>query len=142
MEFSELSLKKCKIYPSVVKMTYDSRHTVWVETYLIQSDIKLSENGRVDRNERARMEVHSAIFGQMGFSDKCTIRPNELFGQMGFQPNTFFGLMGFGQTGFQPIEVGSNFDDSILVETVDQNSRKLFFMEEPFYFLLVSSNLP
>jgi hypothetical protein len=76
----------------------------------------LAENGRVDRNERARMEVHSAIFGQffgqMGFSAKCAIRPNELFGQMGFRPNTFFGLMGFGQTGFRPnefrpIEVGS-----------------------------------
>jgi hypothetical protein len=96
MEFSELSLKKCKIYLSAVKMTYDSRHTVWVETYLIQRDIKLAENGRVDRNERARMEVHSAIFSQMGFSAKCAIRPNGLFGQTGFRPNEF-----------RPIEVGS-----------------------------------
>ena len=70
--------QKCKIYPSAVKIRYDSRHTVWVETYLIQSDIKLAENGRVDRNERARMEVHSAIFGQISF------RPN------GFRPDEFW----------------------------------------------------
>jgi hypothetical protein len=50
MEFSELSLKNEKKIPSAVEMTYDSRHTVWVETYLIQSDKKLAENGRVDRN--------------------------------------------------------------------------------------------
>jgi hypothetical protein len=41
------------------------------------------------------------------FSAKCAIRPNELFGQMGFRPNTFLGLIGFGQTGFRQIEVGS-----------------------------------
>ena len=45
--------QKCKIYPSAVKMTYDSRHTVWVETYLTDSDIKLAENGRVDLHSRA-----------------------------------------------------------------------------------------
>jgi hypothetical protein len=62
--------QKCKIYPSAVKMTHDPRHTVWVEAYLIQSDIKLAENGRVERNKRARMEFHSAIFGQMCYSAK------------------------------------------------------------------------
>jgi hypothetical protein len=76
MVFSELSPKRRKISPSAVKMTYGSKHAVWVETDLIYCDIKLSENGREDRNEREQMEVHSAIFGQMGFSTKCAIRPN------------------------------------------------------------------
>jgi hypothetical protein len=57
MTFSELSPKIHKISPSAVKMTYDSKHTVWIETDLIDCDIKLAENGRVDRNERPRMEV-------------------------------------------------------------------------------------
>jgi hypothetical protein len=93
MEFSELSLKKCKIYPSAVKMTCDSRHTVWVETYIIQSDIKLAENGRVDRNERARMEVHSAIFGQ--FLAKWAFRPNVIFGEMSYSAKWGFGQIHF-----------------------------------------------
>ena len=68
--------QKCKIYPSAVKMSYDSRHTVWVETYLIQSDIKLAENGRVDRNERARGPL-------------CHFRPNEVSVKYIFRPNGF-----------------------------------------------------
>jgi hypothetical protein len=87
MAFSELSPKIHKISPSTLKITYDSKHTVWIETDLIDCDIKLAENGRVNRNERARMEVQSAIFGQMGFSAKCAIRSNKLFGQMGFRSN-------------------------------------------------------
>jgi hypothetical protein len=50
MEFSEISPKIRKISPSAVKMTYDSKHAVWDETDLIYCDIKLAENGRVDRN--------------------------------------------------------------------------------------------
>jgi hypothetical protein len=68
MAFSKLSHKMRKISPSAVKMTYDSKHAVWDETDLIYRDIKLAENGRVDRDECGRVEVHSAIFGQMGFS--------------------------------------------------------------------------
>jgi hypothetical protein len=68
MIFSELSPKIGKICPSAVKMTYDSKHAVWVEIDLFYSDIQLAKNGRVDRNER--IEVHSAIFSQMGFSAK------------------------------------------------------------------------
>jgi hypothetical protein len=64
MAFSELFSKIHKISPSALKITYDSKHTVWIETDLIDCDIKLAENGRVDRKERARMEVHPAIFGQ------------------------------------------------------------------------------
>jgi hypothetical protein len=95
MAFSELSPKIHKISSSAVKMTYNSKHGVCDETDLIDCDIKLAENGRVDRSDRARMEVHSAICGQ--FSAKWAIRPN-----------TFFGLMGFGQTGFRPNEFRPN----------------------------------
>jgi hypothetical protein len=66
-----------------VKMTYDSRHTVWVETYFIQCDIKLAENGRVDRNERAR------------FSAKWAFRPYVLFGQMSYSAKWGFGQIPF-----------------------------------------------
>jgi hypothetical protein len=54
--------------PAAVKLMYDSKYAVWVETDLIDGDIKLAENDRVDRNERAQMEVHSTIFGKILFS--------------------------------------------------------------------------
>jgi hypothetical protein len=76
MEFSEISPKIRKISLSAAKMTYDSIHGVWDETDLIYCDIKLAENGRVDLNERARMEVHSTIFDQMGFS-QTSVRPDK-----------------------------------------------------------------
>jgi hypothetical protein len=73
MPFSENSSKIRKFFPLAVEMSYESKHTVWVETDLIYSDLKLAENGRVDWNERARMEVHSVISGQMGYSAKYFI---------------------------------------------------------------------
>jgi hypothetical protein len=44
---------------------------------------------------------------------------------------------------FRSFFVNSNFDDSIIVEIVDQNSRKLIFIVElSLYFMLMVSNLP
>jgi hypothetical protein len=53
MVFSEVSPKIRNISPSAVKITYGSKHAVWVETDLFM--YKLVENGRVIRNERAQM---------------------------------------------------------------------------------------
>jgi hypothetical protein len=67
IDFSEFSLKIRKIVPSSVKITYDSKYAVWVETDLLNSDMKLAENGRVTLPFPAKR-----AFGQMGF------RPNEV----------------------------------------------------------------
>jgi hypothetical protein len=55
MAFSELPPKTRKIGPSSVKITYDSKHVVWVEK------ISFSAKWAFRPNE---------LFGQMGFSAK------------------------------------------------------------------------
>jgi hypothetical protein len=63
-------------------------------TDLIHCDIILAENGRVDRKERTRMEVHSAIFGLMGYSAKrgrvpSTLQPKNPVSHNHFPFNVF-----------------------------------------------------
>jgi hypothetical protein len=102
--YTFLSIKTClfqlKFYMECdvcVSLWYDAKHAVWNDTDLIDCDIKWAENCRVDRNERARMEVHSTIFGQ--FSAKWAFRLNGLFGQMSYSAKYFFRPNGFRQNG-------------------------------------------
>jgi hypothetical protein len=89
MAFSELTPKTRKIGPSAVKITYNSKHVVWVEKIsfiVIQNWPKM-----VEWTEMSAREWRSTL----PFSAKWAFRPNGLFGQMSYSVKWVFGQMSF-----------------------------------------------